>query len=116
MHLVNSGESGTAAFGWPLVLAATVIQWLKSSLSIELPSTVATALPGTPPQPTPTATSTVRAQRARTSRTAFVMREVGGGVTFTGTAAGASRHGWAWLPLRLRHGSGLLPAFPACSA
>ena len=30
-------------------------------------------------------------------------------------SAGASRHGWAWRPPRLRHGSGLIPAFPACS-
>src|SRR5689334_21678802 len=77
MHCLKSGASGTDAFGWPLVLAAMFIQWLKSSLLIELPSTVATAFPGTPPQPATTATSAMRAQRVRTSRT-LVIEKLGG--------------------------------------
>ena len=56
-HLVNSGASGTEAPGWPLDLEATLIQCSKSSFSIGSPSTEATALPGTPPQPTATAAS-----------------------------------------------------------
>src|SRR3954467_1446608 len=42
-HLVYPfSGSGTAAFAWPVDLAATVIQWVNSSLLTASPSTVAT--------------------------------------------------------------------------
>jgi hypothetical protein len=65
MHFVKSGGSGTAAFGWPLDLATTVIQCSKSCFSMVVPSTSATALPGTPPHPARMAAGTKKAPSAR---------------------------------------------------
>src|SRR3954462_3578097 len=47
--LLAACGAGTAGPGRPDVLAATFIQCVKSALSMDPPSTVATALPGTPP-------------------------------------------------------------------
>src|ERR1700709_1476623 len=60
MHLVKFGASGTTAFA-PPDFDATLSQWLNWSLSMVEPSTVATALPGTPPQPTANAAVRARA-------------------------------------------------------
>src|SRR3954466_8992119 len=65
MHSVNFGGFGGAAVAWPPDLEATVSQWATDDFSSELPSTVATASPGTPPQPATSAAGTKKAPSAR---------------------------------------------------
>src|SRR5215210_146541 len=75
-HSVNSGGLGTEAFApCPLERAATLIQWSYCDFSIVLPSTSATALPGTPPHPAASAAGAARAARASVRRTALIMRK-----------------------------------------
>src|SRR5687767_15435219 len=79
MQAVKAGGLGIWAACCPPDLAAMVSQWSNCDFSIASPSTVATALPGTPPH---AATKTGRARRARTTASLFmsdVRIEISGG-------------------------------------
>ena len=71
---LKSGGCGIVAFAWPLDFAAMSIQWLKVDLVIGSPLTVATALPGTPPQPATRAARATARRATRESEVFVVMR------------------------------------------
>ena len=78
MQSAKPGGLGAAAPLWPPDLAATVIQWSKSLFAIEVPSTVATASPGTPPHPAKIAAGTKKAPSARVHSFVFIITRIEG--------------------------------------